>query len=92
MTINPDLMYAILAMDSYNQGYDPGIQHGETQIGTASVKPRDDFTNDEEYAAWQAAGFYGAAYSSGDEIIISYRGTDARFGTDIAAHLMQEVA
>lgn len=28
MTVSPTLMQAILAMDSYNQGYGKGIDHG----------------------------------------------------------------
>ena len=38
----------------------------------------------------EAAGFYAAAYEDDNlGTVISYRGTDLQFGTDIAAHLMQ---
>jgi hypothetical protein len=33
-----DLLLAILAMDSYNQGYDAGPEHGSTQIGSAAIQ------------------------------------------------------
>lgn len=26
MTISPELTYAILSLDSYNRGYDPGVE------------------------------------------------------------------
>lgn len=74
---NKDLLYAILAMDAYNQGYARGIEHDQSKIGSATVKRREEFTSDEEYAAWQAAGFYASAYEIDGAVVISYRGTDA---------------
>ena len=69
---NKDLLLAILAMDSYNQGYEPGLAHGSKTIGSATFKdPENTVTN-----AWQAAGFYAAAYSTPFGTVISYRGTD----------------
>jgi hypothetical protein len=68
-------MYAILAMDAYNRGYNPGIAGlGEmgSQVGTATVGID---ANDPEGVA-QAAGFYGLAYEWNGETVISYRGTD----------------
>ncbi len=63
MTISKDLFLAILSMDSYNQGYGKGIDHGKTQIGAATFK------DDKGDAEAQAAGFYAIAYDvagSGD--------------------------
>ncbi|TAG15016.1 MAG: hypothetical protein EAZ40_13925 [Rhodobacterales bacterium] len=86
-----DLFLAILAMDSYNRGYDAGIKDGGdndpdgigefgSQIGNASVMavalPQ----------GAQAAGFYAVAYQTQYGTVISYRGTDftpaADFATD----------
>ncbi|MGB4057773.1 MAG: hypothetical protein WBK77_06790 [Alphaproteobacteria bacterium] len=36
MTVNSSLMKAILAMDAYNRGYNPGIKFGNL-LGTDSV-------------------------------------------------------
>lgn len=70
MAVSPTLMQAILAMDSYNRGYNPGIAHGQSQIGTAT------FNQDKGDAEAQAAGFYAVAYNFGGQTVISYRGTD----------------
>lgn len=71
MTTSNELMYAILAMDSYNRGYGEGIKHGETAIGNAA------FVQDDISQEAQAAGFYAAAYSYNNETVISYRGTNS---------------
>ena len=71
-------MLSILAMDSYNQGYGKGYDHGKTQIGAAT------FSLDDISAEAQAAGFYAVAYDTGEGVdelsngstVISYRGTD----------------
>ena len=76
MNISKDLILAILSQDAYNQGYDRGIEHDKTQIGSATVKPREEFTSDTEYQEWQAAGFYASAYNTPFGTVISYRGTD----------------
>ena len=73
---SPTLMQAILAMDAYNQGYKPGLAHGEVQIGNATVRPREILVSDDEYANWQTAGFYAVAYNYDGQTVISYRGTD----------------
>lgn len=78
MTISKDLFLAILSMDSYNQGYGRGIEHGKTQIGAAT------FRGDDVSSEAKAASFYAIAYdvnSDGptgleNKIVISYRGTD----------------
>ena len=79
MTISKDLFLSILAMDSYNQGYDAGVAHGKTRIGAAT------FDDDKGDAGAQAVDFYAIAYavdtSEVDDMtehtVISYRGTDA---------------
>jgi len=37
MTISKELFLAILAVDAYNQNYNPSIGHGKTNIGSAKV-------------------------------------------------------
>lgn len=82
MTMNADLMKAILAMDAYNRGYNAGIKfgteednsdsaiNGVTQIGNAVVLRSDGGS------AAQDISFYGIAYEYNSETVISYRGTD----------------
>ncbi|MCP4185511.1 MAG: hypothetical protein GY761_19745, partial [Hyphomicrobiales bacterium] len=36
MSTSAELMYAILAMDAYNQGYGAGLNHPKNNIGFAS--------------------------------------------------------
>lgn len=36
MTISNDLLLSILAMDSYNQGYGHGYDHGKSRIGSGT--------------------------------------------------------
>ena len=79
MVTSPELMHAILAMDAYNRGYNPGIELEGTSIGTANILPREVFTRDPEYLDWQDAGFYAVAYQWNGDTIISYRGTDNNF-------------
>ncbi len=86
------LFKAILAMDSYNRGYNYGIDlnirnaNGDiiqqsdapdiTHIGNATV-----YKNLGNADA-QNIGFYGIAYTlSSGNVVISYRGTDSLFGT-----------
>ncbi len=81
MSVSPELMYAILAMDSYNRGYDEGITGLGglgSQIGTATIlndSENSTATKDEA----QAAGFYAVEYLWNGETVISYRGTDQNF-------------
>ena len=37
MSNSNDLMLAILAMNAYDEGYDPGIGNMGSQIGTAAI-------------------------------------------------------
>ena len=71
MAISSELMYAILAMDAYNRGYNPAIVLGGTNIGTATIGSDELLPEGSE-----AAGFYAVAYAWNGETIISYRGTD----------------
>ena len=79
-----DLLLAILAMDSYNQGHGSGIEHNQRgadkKIGIATVRDTDIPGGSLD------AGFNAASYKIEDgssiegletnDIIISYRGTD----------------
>jgi hypothetical protein len=71
MTVSKELLLAILSMDSYNQGYGRGIEHGATQIGTATLLgPAGGIPAGQE-ASWQSAGFYAAAYATDYGTVIS---------------------
>ena len=83
--MNTELMKAILAMDSYNRGYNAGLSDagpddqdglGEfgKKIGNATV------LNFSLPSNAQSIGFYALAYSYNGETVISYRGTDDPFG------------
>lgn len=74
--MNRDLFLSILAMDSYNRGYnarlnDLKIVPGQTQLGLATI------LDDKGNLAARNASFYAVAYSWNGEIVISYRGTDS---------------
>ncbi len=75
MSISPELMYAILAMDAYNRGYNPGIFLTGNQVGTATITT-DSETTPETSGEGKDAGFYAVSYQWNGETIISYRGTD----------------
>ena len=69
MAISSELMYAILAMDAYNRGYNPAIVLGGTNIGTATIGSDELLPEGSE-----AAGFYAVAYAwNGDTIMASRR-------------------
>jgi Lipase (class 3) len=65
-----DLFLSILALDSYNHGYNAGTKMTETQIGLATT------TLDTDNQAARNIGFYAIAYDWNGEKVISYRGTD----------------
>lgn len=79
--MNRDLFLAVLAMDSYNRGYNPGIDGLSSgigaQIGTAVIVSSSDNPILDPNGEGQAASFYAVAYQMMGETIISYRGTDA---------------
>ena len=80
MPTNRDLLFSILAMVSYNRGYAEGLKNVGTAIGSATVQPLPDSV---DIQAWQAAGFYAAAYRLDDgSSVISYRGTDKYSGDE----------
>jgi len=86
MNISKELFLSILAMDSYNRGYESGILGlgGENyKIGSATIGKDAEQLLDAGVA--KAAGFYAIAYEITDDSIeglangqkvISYRGTD----------------
>lgn len=77
--MNIELFKAILAMDSYNRGYDRGIVELSDAIGTKIGNASISYTI-EDVAEAKAQGFYAIAYKTlSDETVISYRGTDANF-------------
>ena len=93
MTISKDLFLAILSMDSYNRGYDVGIQGLgglNSEIGNARIISQSDTING---SAGVSAGFYGLAYNtssvsgfSSGEKTVAYRGTNA----DTVANLLTD--
>ncbi len=80
MATSTELMYAILAMDSYNRGYNPAIDGLSdaigAQIGNAMISNR---SSSDANSPAVASGFYAVAYEWNGETIISYRGTDDFF-------------
>lgn len=81
MTISVELSYAILALDSYNRGYNVGVPGlggigSQVENKTLIMQSKTLSTSPEV-----AASFYAAAYQdSSGNIVISYRGTDAPGG------------
>jgi hypothetical protein len=74
MSISSDLFMAILAMDSYNRGYDAGVNLDGRGIGTATLLDKNLLTGS------QSASFYAQAYNMADgTTVISYRGTDQKW-------------
>ncbi len=71
MAINDDVFRALLAMDSYNRGYNPGIALAGTQLGAATLR-----TDVGQPTGGQAASFFAQAYTWNNHTVISYRGTD----------------
>ncbi len=83
MTTSQDLLYAILAMDSYNRGSgsslgDPDTGLPGTSIANLEIINNSDQTGDTGLSFFASAykDTKGTADTSDDEIIISYRGTD----------------
>jgi hypothetical protein len=70
MTISPELEYALLSLDSYNRGYNPGILGLSDQLGTVvgdwSILDVDLPVGSED------ASFYAVAYTDASgNIVIS---------------------
>jgi hypothetical protein len=76
MTMNKDLFYAILAMDSYNRGYGLRIAglSDTGNIGNASIQQ---ISDSRANSASVNAGFFASSYMWNGETVISYRGTDS---------------
>jgi hypothetical protein len=75
MTMNREVFLSILAMDSYQRGYAPGITGvSGNSIGTASILA--DSSARLGLTATSQIGFYASAYQWGGDTVISYRGTD----------------
>lgn len=87
MTISDELFMSILAMDSYNRGYNFGIgganglselSDGTVGIGNATVSFNIEDAGLEDLAEPQS--FYAIAYEYDGQTIISYRGNDVQPG------------
>jgi hypothetical protein len=85
MSISNDLFMAILAMDSYNRGYNEGLIVNGNQIGNATLARQSDTL---QGSAGVDASFFAQAYTINDtsidgltsgQTVISYRGTDQPF-------------
>ncbi len=71
-----DLIYAVLAMDSYNRGYGSGIS-GLLDNTTSEIGGYTIYDSKGDAQAFNV-GFYAIAYrnTATNEVVISYRGTD----------------
>ncbi len=65
--MSDDLMYAILALDSYHRGYDIRLDMGSPLVGNAVMFNQ---------LADESIGFFASAYHYNGKTVISYRGTD----------------
>ncbi len=85
MSVSPELMYAILSMDAYNRGYDPGIDYGGgNSIANATVMQESDTSLGGDDVA---AGFYAVEYMWNSDTIISYRGTNTGSEAELLADI-----
>ncbi|MCA9423138.1 MAG: hypothetical protein KC592_19115 [Nitrospira sp.] len=77
MSTSAELMYAILSMDAYNRGYNPGMVLTGSQIGSATISTdsTEEFrvpgSDPEDPTPDQDAGFYAVTYEWNGETIIS---------------------
>ena len=80
--MNRKVFLSILAMDSYQRGYAPGIIGVEgNKIGTATIGRDSSILRDEAGSRLDIpTGFFAQSYTWGSETIISYRGTDFDVG------------
>lgn len=75
--LKSDLMYAILAMDSYNRGYGSGIEGLDDSQSLGMFTVRAEASTELGATEVFNAGFYAIAYrNTANEVVISYRGTD----------------
>ncbi len=82
MTMNRDLFLAILSLDAYNRGYNPGISGMSDAAGTAIGDASIVKTGEDSAGVAKSAGFYAVAYTWNGEKVISYRGTTFELGTN----------
>ncbi len=74
--MNNNLFKAILSMDSYNRGYDAGIQLSDakdTEIGNAKIDKTSIILGS---GLDQSVSFYALSYDWNGQTVISYRGTN----------------
>lgn len=74
MAIDNSVFLSVLAMDSYNRGYDAGINISDNGIRNATLG---DSATDILGAQAQSASFFAQAYSWNGETVIAYRGTSS---------------
>lgn len=74
--MNRDLFLAILAMDSYNRGYNEGLSVGGDRSSLGNAKINTDALDLLQANQVRASDFYAVAYDWNGEKVISYRGTD----------------
>jgi Lipase (class 3) len=81
--MNREVFLSILAMDSYQRGYAPGIS-GVTGDGIGNATLLTDSSSQSNYgltlASTSAVGFFAQAYTWEGQTVISYRGTDFDVG------------
>ncbi len=76
-SLSPDLMLAILSMDSYNREYGAGLAVNTTRVGNADFQNcRQSHASEAEYMHWQETGFYAASCLLDGKTVIACRGTD----------------
>lgn len=78
MAMNRKVFLSILAMDSYQRGYAPGIKDvTDNKIGAATIGRDSSVLVDESGKRLdQPIGFFAQSYTWGADTVISYRGTD----------------
>ena len=77
MTTLTQIFDEILALDSYNRGYLPGLTIPGSTIKKAKIISPDDLGIDGSVIQkWETDGFYASIYALNGQIVISYRGTD----------------
>ena len=76
MSVSQNLMMALLSLDSYNQGYNKGVNFTGGLVNATFIDQSKILNTSAEFGA----GFHAIAYSWNGFKVISYRGTDSIFG------------
>ena len=76
MTISNELFMAILSMDTYNRGYNPGINGLSNSQGTKIGNATLEAVGVDPNGVAQANSFYAQSYTWNGQIVVAYRGTD----------------